>query len=128
AVAGHHSVGAAAGGRAGFAGLRPHPAGAHSTGLALSQRSPVSFSLVVFSSAPVWRRTMDMHVVSSTADAELELLRTRFANVEQRIAEACRQSGRDPAEVRLLPVTKTVPAERLALARQLGYRWFGENR
>ncbi|MGE4337558.1 MAG: YggS family pyridoxal phosphate-dependent enzyme [Pigmentiphaga sp.] len=69
-----------------------------------------------------------MHADSPAADAELELLRARFTHIEQRIAEACRQSGREPATVRLLPVTKTVPAERLALTRQLGYRWFGENK
>ncbi|MCK9509833.1 MAG: YggS family pyridoxal phosphate-dependent enzyme [Pigmentiphaga sp.] len=69
-----------------------------------------------------------MYVDSHAADAELERLRARFADIEQHIADACRQSGREPASVRLLPVSKTVPAERLALVRRLGYRWFGENK
>lgn len=35
---------------------------------------------------------------------------------------------RDPAEVEILPVTKTVSAERLEAARALGLTHFGENR
>jgi len=69
-----------------------------------------------------------MHAEFPATDSQLERLRVRFADVEQRIADACRQSGREPGSVRLLPVSKTVPAERLALACQLGYRWFGENK
>ncbi|HHU45723.1 MAG TPA: YggS family pyridoxal phosphate-dependent enzyme, partial [Actinomycetales bacterium] len=40
----------------------------------------------------------------------------RYLAVRDRIADAARAAGRDPAEVRLLPVSKTVPAERLRRA------------
>jgi pyridoxal phosphate enzyme (YggS family) len=48
--------------------------------------------------------------------------------VRQRIAAACKRAGRDPAAVRLLPVTKTVPAEVLRLAFAAGISEFGENK
>jgi hypothetical protein len=39
-----------------------------------------------------------------------------LAAVEERIAAACARAGRDRADVRLLPITKTVPAHILRLA------------
>lgn len=51
-----------------------------------------------------------------------------LAAVQARIAEACRRSGRDPDEVTLLPVTKTVPAAVLRLAHTAGIADFGENK
>ncbi len=48
--------------------------------------------------------------------------------VGERIAAACGRSGRDPGEVRLLPVTKTVPADILRLAFAAGIADFGENK
>ena len=48
--------------------------------------------------------------------------------VQARIAAACRRCGRDPASVRLLPVTKTVPAHILRLAFSAGIADFGENK
>ncbi len=44
------------------------------------------------------------------------------------MAEAARRAGRDPASVRLVLASKTVPAERIALAVEAGERLFGENR
>jgi len=44
------------------------------------------------------------------------------------MAEAARRAGRDPASVRLVLASKTVPAERIALAVEAGARLFGENR
>lgn len=41
---------------------------------------------------------------------------------------ACRRSGRRPDEVRLVAVSKTVPAERIRQAYEAGLREFGENR
>ena len=55
-------------------------------------------------------------------------LRRNLAAVETRIAAACRQVGRDPAGVRLLPVSKTVDAARLRLAHGAGCRELGENK
>ena len=48
--------------------------------------------------------------------------------VRGRIDEACRAAGRDPGEVRLLPVSKTQGSEVIAEAYAAGVRVFGENR
>lgn len=45
-----------------------------------------------------------------------------------RIRTVCAQVGRDPANVRLLPVTKTHPVEAALLAYGFGLRAVGENR
>jgi PLP dependent protein len=55
-------------------------------------------------------------------------LARRLAAVQERIAAACAAAGRDPAEVGLLAVTKTVPAEDVAVLLDLGLTAFGENR
>jgi pyridoxal phosphate enzyme (YggS family) len=44
------------------------------------------------------------------------------------IARAARDCGRDPADVRLVCVTKTVPPERIRPVIEAGERIFGENR
>jgi len=49
-------------------------------------------------------------------------------DVKQRIERACARAGRDPAGVRLLPVSKGVPVDRLRAALELGLNVFGENR
>lgn len=51
-----------------------------------------------------------------------------LAVTEQRIAEACRAVDRDPAEVRLLPVSKTKPPAAVLEVAARGYRLFGENK
>lgn len=48
--------------------------------------------------------------------------------VQQRIVSACHRCGRSPDDVRLLPVTKTVPAHILRLAYAAGISDFGENK
>jgi len=53
---------------------------------------------------------------------------SNLAAVEDRIARACARVGRDRASVRLLPVTKTVPAHVLRLAYAAGIADFGENK
>lgn len=53
------------------------------------------------------------------------------ANLEEirrRMAEAARRSGRDPASIRLVAVSKTYPAEAVAAAAATGQRVFGESR
>jgi pyridoxal phosphate enzyme (YggS family) len=47
-------------------------------------------------------------------------LAATLARVRARIAAACTTAGRDPAQVRLLPVTKTFPARDVALLVDLG--------
>jgi PLP dependent protein len=51
-----------------------------------------------------------------------------LAAVRERIAAAARRSGRDPASVRLVGASKTVPAERLVEALDAGLTDLGENR
>ncbi|HLU83011.1 MAG TPA: YggS family pyridoxal phosphate-dependent enzyme [Trueperaceae bacterium] len=51
-----------------------------------------------------------------------------LAAVQARMAAACARVGRDIDEVELLPVSKTVPAQRLRLAYQAGMRKLGENK
>lgn len=49
-------------------------------------------------------------------------------DVGLKIAAAARAMGRDPASVKLVAVTKTVPAEAIEAAIAAGQRIFGENR
>ncbi|OCW55997.1 YggS family pyridoxal phosphate-dependent enzyme [Hoeflea olei] len=78
--------------------------------------------------------TASLHVALSAGDiarfgpdpaaafaANLQAVRTR-------IAAACARCGRATDDVRLLPVTKTVPAHVLKLAYQAGISDFGENK
>ncbi|HAB93032.1 MAG TPA: YggS family pyridoxal phosphate-dependent enzyme [Pseudomonas sp.] len=58
----------------------------------------------------------------------IEQLRQNLATVRARIDQACVQAGRDPQEVRLLPVSKTHPADYLRLAYAAGCRRLGENK
>ena len=51
-----------------------------------------------------------------------------LARVEQRIAAACADAGRDRAGLTLVAVTKTFPAEDVAHLAALGVRDVGENR
>lgn len=52
----------------------------------------------------------------------------RLAAVHDRIARAARPAGRDPAEVTLVAVSKTQPAEAVLPLIEAGQRVFGENR
>lgn len=49
-------------------------------------------------------------------------------DIQARIAAACRRSGRDPATVRLIAVTKTIDVEQINIAVEAGMRVLGENR
>jgi len=60
--------------------------------------------------------------------ASLQSLTHNLAAIRARIAAACARAGRDPATVRLLPVSKTVELERIRLAYAAGCREFGENK
>jgi pyridoxal phosphate enzyme (YggS family) len=59
---------------------------------------------------------------------EAASIAARVEEVQRRIAAACRRAGRDPSEVRLLPITKTVTAARLRVAFAAGLGAFGENK
>jgi pyridoxal phosphate enzyme (YggS family) len=54
-------------------------------------------------------------------------LKERLAMVEERIAAACRRAGRARAEVRLVGVTKGMPASAVREAIAAGLTRFGEN-
>jgi pyridoxal phosphate enzyme (YggS family) len=56
------------------------------------------------------------------------VLAHRLAAVRQRIAEAAARAGREPADVRLIAVSKTFPVEAVREAYGAGQRDFGENR
>lgn len=58
----------------------------------------------------------------------VEHIHRNLGEVRARIAAACRRAGRDPAGVRLLPVSKTQPESRLRLAHAAGCRLLGENK
>ncbi|HRE00501.1 MAG TPA: YggS family pyridoxal phosphate-dependent enzyme [Ilumatobacteraceae bacterium] len=62
------------------------------------------------------------------AASTVEEFADNLAAVRARIDAAARRAGRDPAEVRLLPVSKTVPQERLRLAVAAGCSQLGENK
>jgi len=59
---------------------------------------------------------------------KLEVVRERFAEVSDRVAEAATAAGRDPVAVRVLVATKYVAAEHLGALRGAGVRLIGENR
>ena len=55
-------------------------------------------------------------------------LAANWADVRRRVDAACREAGRDPAEVSILPVSKTFDADVVRAAVALGLRRFGENK
>lgn len=58
----------------------------------------------------------------------LSTFKSNLASVEDRMVLACKRAGRDRASVRLLPITKTVPAHILRYAFDAGVTSFGENK
>jgi pyridoxal phosphate enzyme (YggS family) len=56
-----------------------------------------------------------------------ETVQARLRAVTERIATAARAAGRDPASVSLVAVSKTFPADAVALAHAAGQVAFGEN-
>lgn len=57
-----------------------------------------------------------------------EEIRENIALIRDRLEKAARSAGREPGEVRLMAVTKTVPPELVNVAAEEGIRLFGENR
>lgn len=58
----------------------------------------------------------------------IEDFKQNLASITKRIEVAARKAGRDPASIRLLPVSKTVPEERLRMAIAAGAIFLGENK
>ncbi len=67
-------------------------------------------------------------IASPPAPELVREVRARIAGVRARIAAACDRAGRDPADVRLIGVTKTHPPETVAAAVAAGLPDAGENR
>lgn len=59
---------------------------------------------------------------------DFSYLAQNWADVRQRVDAACREAGRDPAEVSILPVSKTFGPDVVRAAMALGLRRFGENK
>jgi len=57
-----------------------------------------------------------------------DALEKNYSRLSAEIRQAAEKAGRDPGSVRLLAVSKKVPAERLRILWGLGQRLFGENR
>src|SRR5439155_1526015 len=55
-------------------------------------------------------------------------LEDNIARVQERIAAACRRAGRQPEDVKMVAVSKTVPPDHIRAAYDAGLRDFGENR
>jgi pyridoxal phosphate enzyme (YggS family) len=51
-----------------------------------------------------------------------------LAEIKARIAKACEESGRDPADISLIAVSKVQPDDRVAAVLDQGHRVFGENK
>jgi pyridoxal phosphate enzyme (YggS family) len=62
------------------------------------------------------------------ASVDCAHLAANWADIRRRVDDACRAAGRDPAEVAILPVSKTFGAEVVREAVGLGWRRFGENK
>ncbi|QIQ87285.1 YggS family pyridoxal phosphate-dependent enzyme [Erythrobacter sp.] len=58
----------------------------------------------------------------------MENAATRLTQVEANIARICKPARREPAEVTLIAVSKTHPAEKIVPLLEAGQRVFGENR
>jgi PLP dependent protein len=73
---------------------------------------------------------MDMSELDSArfTNDPISLLRSNLDALERRISAACYRSARARTDVRLLPISKTVPAAIVRLASELGLDNFGENK
>ncbi len=62
-------------------------------------------------------------------DQEYErAIAARREEILRRVARAAQEAGRDPAEVTVMAVSKTVDVDKVAAAHAAGYTCFGENR
>lgn len=69
----------------------------------------------------------EMHGLYPKAETVADFKR-HVAAVDARIADACQRAGRDPASVRLLPVSKTMDEASIRLAHAAGLHMLGENK
>ncbi len=57
-----------------------------------------------------------------------EILKENYTSVQQEIVKICQSCGRNPKDVKLMLVSKTVPVDRIQETIDLGHRLFGENK
>ncbi len=57
-----------------------------------------------------------------------EVLKENYISVQQEIIKICQSCGRNPKEVKLMLVSKTVPVDRIQETIDMGHRLFGENK
>jgi len=84
-----------------------------------------------FSSSPCYAQQFEDYCPGHQAPHQNdgEAIAPRLAELRRRIVNACARAGRDPGSVRLLPVSKTVPAERLrAAVAATGFVELAENK
>lgn len=66
--------------------------------------------------------------MSTATPVRRDEVAANLAAVHERVRLACSAAGRDPAEVRLIAVTKTFPASDVRILVELGISEIGENR
>ena len=64
----------------------------------------------------------------TNASSDYAYLAANWASVRARVDAACRDAGRDPSDVSILPVSKTFGPEAVRAAMTLGLKRFGENK
>lgn len=62
-----------------------------------------------------------------TMELDEQSLMNNLHNVQNTIVKACEKAGRDPAKVKLLPVSKLKPIEDIKVLMSAGQHAFGEN-
>ena len=68
------------------------------------------------------------HPSDQAQHSQADTMALRVSRIQARMAQACARVGRDPAEVALLPVSKTFDTSAIREALALGFTRFGENR
>ncbi len=68
------------------------------------------------------------HPRDQAQQSQVDTMALRVSRIQARMAQACARVGRDPAEVALLPVSKTFDTNAIREALALGFTRFGENR
>lgn len=68
------------------------------------------------------------HWLHNAITITMNHLQTNLQHIQQRIDAACQKSERNPAEITLLPVSKTNPTDIIRDAHKIGLRRFGENK
>ncbi len=58
----------------------------------------------------------------------MQTIKENIEQLKDKIAAAAMRAGRDPEDIMLLVVSKTIPTDRIELARDAGQTDFGENR